>query len=188
MRCTGLILTAFFSLASLQAYSADISPSRKVVPDQFRDPPGKRYSLFAGDPKRVQKANEVKVEDFTASLELSANQISISASADAAPLQAVFTIRNKSDRDYTLSFPDAQRYDLAIVTQDDRLLYLWSEDKAFVQQTGMSFLNAGEILQFTQQIQPEIIKEHCSPGRYKIAMVLSNYPELKSGAVLEVTP
>jgi len=149
-------------------------------------PPGIQRGYFTFPQSRP--GSGVKVEDFTASLELSANQISMSASADAAPLQAVFTIRNKSDRDYTLSFPDAQRYDLAIVTQDDRLLYLWSEDKAFVQQTGMSFLNAGEILQFTQQIEPEIIKEHCSPGRYKIAMVLSNYPELKSGAVLEVTP
>lgn len=177
---TIVILTASISLA------VDISPSRTVVPEKHRDAPGKRYSIFAGDPERVQKANEVNVDEFLASLDLDLPAISLTG--DYSEITAKFLIHNRSDKSYTLSFPDAQRYDLALVTMDDRLLYLWSSDKMFVQETGMSFLNENEKLMFKQPIPLSLIKQKCKPGKYKIAMILSNYPELKAAAEIQVTP
>jgi len=166
--------------------AVDINPMRKVQPDKFRNPPGKRYSIFAGDPERVQKANEVKVKDLTAAVELSPPSFSLSGENEE--VVATFTVRNRSDNDYTLSFPDAQRYDLALVTLDDKLIYLWSSDKMFVQQTGMSFMNGGEILQFRESLSKELLTGKLQPGTYKIAMILSNYPEVKAAAEFEVRP
>jgi len=166
--------------------AADISPSRSVVPEKFRNPPGKRYSIFAGDPERVQKANEVQVKDFSASVEVEPSVFSLGGEMEE--VVATFTIRNRSDRDYTLSFPDAQRYDLALVTMADKLIYLWSSDKMFVQQTGMSFINGGEILQFKQSLSKELLTEKVEPGTYKLAMILSNYPELKAADEIKITP
>jgi len=178
------LIPAFLATVSLQA--ADISPSRTVVPDKIRNPPGKRYSIFAGDPSRVQKANEVNLKEFSAWIELSSSNISLSGENEE--LTARFIVHNRSAKSYTLSFPDAQRYDLALVTQDDQLIYLWSNDKLFVQETGMSFLNGSEKLAFTQSIPLSLIKEKCSPGRYKVAMILSNYPELKAAVDINVQP
>ena len=179
----GLLVTL---LASPFSVAVDISPSRTVVPEKHRDAPGKRYSIFAGDPERVQKANEVNVEQFRASVDL--DRPSLSLSGENSEITAKFLIHNQGDKSYTLSFPDAQRYDLALVTMDDRLLYLWSSDKMFVQETGMSFLNENEKLMFQETIPLSLIKEKCKPGSYKIAMILSNYPELKAAAQFKVTP
>jgi len=166
--------------------AVDISPSRTVVPEEHRDAPGKRYSIFAGDPERVQKANEVNVEEFTASVAL--DRPAISLTGEDTEITAQFLIQNQGDKSYTLSFPDAQRYDLALVTMDNRLLYLWSSDKMFVQETGMSFLNQREKLMFQEKIPLSLIKKKCAPGSYKIAMILSNYPELKAAVQFQVTP
>ncbi|MEM1158030.1 MAG: BsuPI-related putative proteinase inhibitor [Verrucomicrobiota bacterium] len=179
------VLTAVWLSGSI-SIAVDISPSRTVVPEKHRDAPGKRYSIFAGDPERVQKANEVNVEEFRASVDLDLPVISLTG--DNSQITAKFLIHNRGAKNYTLSFPDAQRYDLALVTMDDQLLYLWSSDKMFVQQTGMSFLNGNEKLMFTQPLPLSLIREKCAPGKYKVAMILSNYPELKAAAELHVTP
>ncbi len=180
----GLLILSFFSITSAQA--ADISPSRTVVPEKIRNPPGKRYSIFAGDPERVQKANEVNTKEFRALVELD-NPI-ISLSGETTEVTAKFVIHNQGNKSYTLSFPDAQRYDLALVTMDDQLLYLWSSDKMFVQETGMSFLNGEERLTFEESLPMTMIKSKCKPGKYKVAMILSNYPEIKAAAELIVKP
>ncbi|MEM6885000.1 MAG: BsuPI-related putative proteinase inhibitor [Verrucomicrobiota bacterium] len=169
-----------------QAVAVDISPSRTVVPEKHRDAPGKRYSIFAGDPERVQKANEVNVDEFRASVDLDLPAVSLSGGT--TEITASFQVHNAGDKSYTLSFPDAQRYDLALVTMDNQLLYLWSSDKMFVQETGMSFLNENERLMFKQPLPLSLIQEKCKPGRYKIAMILSNYPELKAAVEFEVKP
>jgi WD40 repeat protein len=182
MRIVTACIILVFS-ASL-ADAVDISPSRTVVPENIRNAPGKRYSIFAGDPERVQKANEVNTKEFRAAVSL--DPTSISLSEENGEITATFTIHNSGAKSYTLSFPDAQRYDLALVTMDDQLLYLWSSDKMFVQEIGMSFLNGDERLTFNQTLSLDLIKQHCQPGKYKVAMILSNYPELKAAAELVV--
>lgn len=187
MRISQISGTAILGLfLSTTLLAVDISPSRTVVPEKYRNAPGKRYSIFAGDPERVQKANEVNTKEFEARVELEVPTISLSS--EGTEVISNFIIHNSGSKSYTLSFPDAQRFDLALVTMDDQLLYLWSSDKMFVQSTGMSFLNGGEKLMFSESLPISLIKEKCQPGKYKIAMILSNYPELKAAAELIVSP
>jgi hypothetical protein len=168
--------------------AVDVSPSRRVVPEKFIDPPGKRYSIFSGDPERVQRANEVNLEDFSASLKVEPETIQFSDQGRTEGLTIKFVVENTSERAYTLSFPDAQRYDYAIVTNNDELVYLWSSDKAFVQQTGMSFVNGGEKLMFSDTIPLTQLKDLVVPGTYKVVMILSNYPEIKAASFLKIAP
>jgi len=187
MRISTLVTGTLLGVCTTSiAIAVDISPSRTVVPEKHRDAPGKRYSIFSGDPERVQKANEVNIQEFRASVDIDHPVISLTGESNE--VTAKFLIHNGGGKSYTLSFPDAQRYDLALVTMDDRLLYLWSSDKMFVQETGMSFLNENERLMFKQPIPLSLIKAKCKPGKYKIAMILANYPELKAAVELQVTP
>lgn len=183
------LLTWVIGLVAVPTLLAvDVSPSRRVVPEKFIDPPGKRYSLFAGDPERVQRANEVNLEDFAASIQVAPETIQFSGQKPDEEIEIKFVVENIGKRAYTLSFPDAQRYDYAIVTGNDELVYLWSSDKAFVQQTGMSFINGGEKLQFSESIPISRLKDLVVPGTYKIVMILSNYPELKAASLLKIAP
>jgi hypothetical protein len=185
--CRLLVWLLFFAAAPTMI-AVDVSPSKRVVPKKFIDPPGKRYSIFAGDPERVQRANEVKLEDFATSLKLEPEAIQFSDPERIEAITMNFIVENKSERAYTLSFPDAQRYDYAIVTNNDELVYLWSSDKAFVQQTGMSFVNGGEKLQFSASLPMSQLKDLVVPGTYKVVMILSNYPELKAASLLKIAP
>lgn len=173
---------------AVTSWAVDVSPSRRVVPEKFIDPPGKRYSLFAGDPERVQRANEVNLEDFSASLEIEPKSLSLGGAGPDAAIKLSFKVRNTGEKSYTLSFPDSQRFDYAIVTENDSLVYLWSDDKAFMQQTGMSFVNGGEMIQFSDSIPVSTLKDLVVPGSYKIVMILSNYPEIKAAQALTVSP
>ncbi|MEO0454830.1 MAG: BsuPI-related putative proteinase inhibitor [Verrucomicrobiota bacterium] len=181
-----VFILGFLAPASLLA--VDVSSSKDTVPKKFIDPPGKRYSLFAGDPERVQRANEVKIEDFVASLKIDPAPISLAELGATDEVQFSLVIENTSKRAYTLSFPDSQRFDLAIVTPSDDLVYLWSENKAFVEQTGMSFINGGEKIQFSEKIKGQKLKSLVVPGAYKVVMILANYPEIKAAQDFNISP
>lgn len=188
------VAAAFFVFSLVaSSWAIEIDPTRQTVPNQFVNPVGKRFSLFSGDPERVQRANEVKVDDLKARLEIKPAECSIAqlqSTADAAPLEISFIIQNESKRPYTLSFPDAQRYDVAIQNPEGQIIYVWSDDKAFVQEVGKSFINGREKLTF--KIEPPIPVATLLPklhqGIFKIQAVLSNYPEVKAEALWKLNP
>ncbi len=184
-RTVPLLLLAGLLLLPEWLPAADIRPARRTVPEQFVNPPGKRFSLFSGDPERIQRANEINLKDF--SVEIKLNPADISLSSLTTALEVGLVIRNNGRRSYTLSFPDAQRYDLAIY-QGEELAYLWSEDKIFVQQTGSSFINSEERLTYTEALSPELLRQHLRPGTYTLKMILSNYPELSASTTITVQP
>ncbi|NJK92809.1 MAG: hypothetical protein HC904_13895 [Blastochloris sp.] len=191
-----IMVCLLFALGSgilaLPQIHAQINPSRSSVPDKFINPPGKRYSIFAGDPERVQKANEVNIKDFSGDLSIEPKTLSLSgkASDGIAPNQFKlgFKVKNTSKRSYTLSFPDAQRYDIAVTRPDGSLVYLWSEDKAFVQKEGSSFVNAGETLEFVEFLALDTLRAKVSPGTYQVQVILANYPEVTAKGSLEIVP
>jgi hypothetical protein len=172
------------------AWAIDVSPSKNTVPERFRNPPGKRFSLFSGDPTRVQQANEVVVERFRVEVSLEPASFSLKELNEGKAIEMTATLRvtnRDSDKSYTLSFADAQRYDLAITTLDDRLIYLWSADKEFAQVVGSSFVNSGETLAYRQTIPLREIRSKFAPGTvYQVKMILANYPELIAAAALRV--
>ncbi|MDR1145185.1 MAG: hypothetical protein LBK71_03505 [Verrucomicrobiales bacterium] len=186
-----LLLAAGIASSSL---AQDINPSRQVVPNRFINPPGKRFSIFSGDPERVQRANEINLGDFKGKISLTPASLAKTPPAadqtDApATLKVTFLVKNTSGKkSYTLSFPDSQRYDIAISQGQDRLLYLWSADKLFEQKIGVSFLNPHEVLSWTENIPIEKIVNQAAPGVYDVKVILANYPEISATATLTVTP
>jgi hypothetical protein len=171
----------------------DINPSRRVVPDQFINPSGKRFSIFAGDPERVQKANEINLKDFKSELVIAPESVAKTRpptgdNAAVTTLKVNFRVKNTSnEKSYTLSFPDSQRYDIAISGGKDNLIYLWSADKLFEQKVGSSFLNPREILSWTENIPLEKVTG-ATPGVYEVKVILANYPEISATAKLTITP
>jgi hypothetical protein len=186
-----LMLLLVLSMGA-ETRAIDINPGKQTVPDKFINPPGKRYSIFAGDPERVQKANEVNVKDFSGEIIIDPKSISLSGqvSEGTAPNQfkLTFKVKNNGKRSYTLSFPDSQRFDIAITSLDGTLLYLWSGDKAFVQKEGTSFVNSGESLTFAEFLSLETLKAKMQPGTYNVQMILSNYPEVTAKGTLQIAP
>jgi hypothetical protein len=135
------------------------------------------------------------VEDFEAKIELDhdlQNSLTIlktqAEKGDEFGLK--FTVKNKSDRSYTLSFPDAQRYDIQIFNSAGTKIYDWSDDKKFEREVGKTFVNRHESISFTpdpsillSSIVPKLV-----PGDYKIVVFLSNYPEIKAETPWRVLP
>ena len=178
---------------TITAWAIDVNPARQSVPTQFTNPPGKRYSIFAGDPERVQKANEVNLADFTAEVVLQPASLTKTPPADSAAaggeeLKITFKVKNTGKKNYILSFPDAQRYDVAITENKDRMIYLWSGDKVFEQKTGNTFVNHGETITYTCRIPAADILKTAQPGTYNVKMILGNYPEIFAEGTLTIKP
>jgi len=179
-------------LLTATALAIDVNPARQSVPEKFLNPPGKRFSIFSGDPERVQKANEINIADFKATTLVEPATISKAAAADAskAPLmlRITFRVKNTAKRSYTLSFPDSERYDVAVSQGKDNMVYLWSQDKQFEQVSGSCFINAGESISYTLEIPANAIAPSAAPGVYDVKVILANYPEATATAPLTITP
>ncbi len=189
------VWTFLLALAMVNALLAiDVSPSKRVVPEDFTNPKGKKFSIFSGDPERVQRANEVKVQDFEGSLEFSKKEYSVAQLKNGSNknpiLELLFRVENKADRSYTLSFPDAQRYDIMIQDPKGEVIYMWSEDKTFVKEVGKLFVNKQEKVTFTPDPPVEITPflEKLQAGTYKVTVILSNYSEIRAQGDWVVKP
>jgi hypothetical protein len=171
--------------------AVDISPSRQNIPEKFKGGGGKRFSIFAGDPERVQRANEVKVTDFSGEVEVEPQQISIAAlranSSEVKPTMR-FRVFNNGKRPYTLSFPDSQRFDYLILDPAGNLFYEWSADKMFVERVDSTSLNPKERLSYQDEIPLAEKLSKLQPGTYLIKAILSNYPEITAERTFQVTP
>src|SRR5258708_36274727 len=109
----------FFTLAALvcaaafdAALAVDVNPSKNNQPPSFWQGPGNRFSIFNGDPKRIQRANAVNPKSFDTRVEISPNPLSIKALKAIAPnpsIKITFAVHNHAKKTYTLSFPTAQR-------------------------------------------------------------------------------
>jgi len=176
----------FLVLANVagQALAADIDPSVQKVPDQFINPHGKRFSIFAGDPERVQRANEVNVHDFTAQLDLGKPPTTLADLKNQPTLDISFIVSNGDKRSYILSFPDAQRYDILITDSTGKTVYTWSADKIFVKEIGRCFVNKDDKLLYKPNPPVDLtsVLPLFKPGVYKVKASLSNYPEITTTA------
>ena len=183
----------FWALALASAHAVDVSPSREVQPEKFREPGGKRFSIFAGDPGRIQKANEIKFDDFETKLEVTPNPLSLEAAKNSPGnrpmIKVVFSVKNiHAKKTYTLSFPDAQRYDIRVKDSAGNAVYTWSADKEFVQSVGTILLNASDKISFTENIALGEFAAPPSPGIYTVEAVLGNYPEITAKVPLTLSP
>jgi hypothetical protein len=190
MRRIHFSLLGLFLLTALDAaWALDINPSKETVPPSNMDSGGNSFSIFNGDPKRIQRANAVDPKSFDSKVEVSPNPLSIQAVKAVAPnpsLKITFLIHNHAKRTYTLSFPTAQRWDFRILNAAGSPIYVYSDNCEFEQVIGSSMVNPDDTLAYTENVDFNDLKEPLAPGIYTVQVVLANYPEIKAEAQIKV--
>ena len=185
-------LSALLGLAVFDAASGiDINPSKDNQPPSFWETGGNRFSIFNGDPKRIQRANEVDAKSFDTKVEISPNPLSIKALKAIAPnpsIKIVFSVHNHAKKTYTLSFPTAQRWDFRILNAAGTTIYIYSDNCEFEKTVGTSMVNPDDKLVYTETVDFNDLDEPLAPGTYTVQTVMANYPEMRGQMQLTVQP
>ena len=192
MRRILFLLAAWLGMAAFDAAPAiDINPSKNNQPPSFWTSGGNRFSIFNGDPKRIQRANAVDPKSFDAKVEVSPSPLSLKALKAVAPNPSVkitFSVHNHAKKTYTLSFPTAQRWDFRIVDAAGTAIYVYSDNCEFEQKVGASIVNNDDKLVYTETVDFDDLSQPLVPGTYTVETVLANYPEMHAQAQLTVQP
>jgi hypothetical protein len=186
-------LAALFGVAAFEAASAiDINPSKDNQPPSFwTSGAGNSFSIFNGDPKRIQRANAVDPKSFDSKVEVSPNPLSIKMLKAVAPnpnLKITFSIHNHARRTYTLSFPTAQRWDFRILNSAGTPIYIYSDNCQFEQTIGSSMVNNDDKLVYTETVNFDDLLQPLEPGTYTVQTVMANYPDMHAQAQITVQP
>lgn len=178
---------AFFGMAS----AIEVNPSKNTVPRSTWDTGGNHFSIFNGDPKRIQRANEVDPKSFDSKLEITPNPLSLTTAKAVGPNPSVkitFSVHNHAKKTYTLSFPTAQRWDFRIVNSSGGVVYTYTDDHDFVQTVGTSMVNQDDKLVYSESVDFDDMSLPLTPGTYTVQAVMANYPEMTAQTQLTVTP
>lgn len=173
------------------ALAIDINPSKNNQPPSFWESGGNKFSIFNGDPKRIQRANAVDAKSFDTKLELSPDPLSIKTLKTGAPnpsFKITFSAHNHAKKTYTLSFPTAQRWDFRITNAAGVVIYTYSENCEFEQKVGASMVNNDDRLVYSETVDFDDLSQPLAPGTYTVEAVLANYPEIHAQAQLTVQP
>ena len=173
------------------ALAIDINPSKDNQPPVFWSSGGNRFSIFNGDPKRIQRANAVDAKSFDTLVEVSPNPLSLKALKAIAPnpsIKITFSVHNHAKKTYTLSFPTAQRWDFRILDATGKAIYVYSDNCEFEQTVGASMVNNDDKLVYTETVDFDDLSQPLAPGIYTVQTVLANYPDIHSQTQLTVQP
>jgi hypothetical protein len=193
MRRIPIYLVALFGLAALDAASAiDINPSKDNQPPSFwKSGSGNSFSIFNGDPKRIQRANAVDAKAFDTKVEVTPNPLSLGKLKAIAPnpsIKIVFSIHNHAKKTYTLSFPTAQRWDFRLLNSANTPIYIYSDNCQFEQTVGSSMVNNDDKLVYTETVAFDDLLQPLAPGTYTLQAVMANYPDMRAQAQITVQP
>jgi hypothetical protein len=166
----------------------DINPSKQNTDPEFYNHGGTHFSIFAGDPKRIQKANEVQCKDFDAKLVISPNPISLQnvSQGTVRGVRVQFSVHNHGKKTYTLSFRTAQRWDFFITNSEGNVVYTYTDDHEFVDVVGTSMVNEDDKLVYTDDVDFTSLNIH--PGLYRVTAHMENYVEMHSFGTFTVVP
>jgi hypothetical protein len=186
-------LTALLGLAAVDAALAiDINPSKNNQPPSFwQSGSGNSFSIFNGDPKRIQRANAVDPKSFDEKLEVTPNPISLKALKALAPnpnIKITFSVHNHAKKTYTLSFPTAQRWDFRILDATGKPIYVYADNCQFEQTIGSSMVNNDDKLVYSETVNFDDLLAPLEPGNYTVQGVLANYPDMHATAQVVVQP
>jgi len=172
---------------------AEIDASRDTVPKQFQGAPGliKGGFLIEGSKKRFEGANELNLEAFKTSLEVTPGELSLKKIKDPQPEDMIslkFTVTNGAEAGSILYFPTAQRCEAVVRDAQGKEIYTWSEDYDFAPEAGYSFLNPGERLNYRLTIPFQALRGRLLAGSATLTASLVNYPQLRAEMPLEIVP
>ena len=189
------ILWPFLGILTIVAIDAasaiDINPSKTTVPRSSWDEGGNHFSVFNGDPKRIQRANAVDPKSFDTKLEISPNPMSLHTVKAVGPnpnVKVSFSVHNHGKKTYTLSFPITQRWDFRILNSTGEVIYTYADDHEFLPTVGTSMVNNDDKLVYSESVNFNDMTTALSPGNYTVQAVLANYPEMNAQAQLTVQP
>lgn len=182
----GLVL----AVTALDTASAiDVDPSKQTIPREAYDTGGNRFSIFNGDPKRIQRANAVDPNSFDTKVEVTPNPLSLKGASAGAPnpgVKVVFSIHNHAKKTYTLSFPTAQRWDFRILNATGAVVYDYTSDHEFIKTIGSSMVNNDDKLVYSELVEFSDMSQPLAPGTYTVQAVMANYPEMHAQVQLTV--
>ena len=172
---------------------AEIDASRDTMPKQFQGAPGliKGGFLIEGSKKRFEGANELNLAAFKTSLEVTPGELSLKKIRDPQPGDQInlrFVVTNGAGTGTFLYFPTAQRCEAVVRNAEGKVVYTWSEDFEFAPDTGYSFLNPGERLNYQLTIPFQALRGRLPAGSATLAASLVNYPQLRAEMPLEISP
>jgi hypothetical protein len=173
------------------ALAIDINPSKDNQPPSFWTDGGRSFSIFNGDPKRIQRANEVDAKSFDTKLDLSPNPLSLKSTKSADPTPSIritFSVHNHGKKTYTLSFPTAQRWDFRFTDAGGKAVYVYSDNCDFEQKVGSSMVNQDDKLVYTETVEFDDFTAPLAPGVYTVQAFLANYPDMHAQTQLTVQP
>ena len=186
------LLLCFILLTAFDAASAiDISPSKDTVPRNSWDTGGNRFTIFNGDPKRIQRANDVDPKSFDTKLEISPNPLSLTTAKAVGPnpsIKITFSVHNHAKKTYTMSFPTAQRWDFRIISPAGTIIYVYSDNCEFEQKVGSSMVNQDDKLVYTESVDFNDLSSPLAPGVYTVEAIMANYPEMNAKTQMTVQP
>lgn len=180
-------LVVLFDAAS----AIEVNPSKNTVPRSTWDTGGNKFSIFNGDPKRIQRANAVDPAAFDTKLVVTANPLSLRMAKQVGPnpsIKITFSVHNHAKKTYTLSFPTAQRWDFRIVNGSGGVVYTYTDDHEFVQTVGTSMVNQDDKLVYSENVDFDDMSLPLTPGNYTVQAVMANYPEINAQTQLTVQP
>ena len=188
------VFLCFMAVAAFDlAPAIDINPSKNTQPPGFWDTTGvgNHFSIFNGDPKRIQRANEVDAKAFDTKVEVSPNPFSLKSAKAIGPnpsIKITFSVHNHAKKTYTLSFPTAQRWDFRIVDATGKAIYVYSDNCEFEQVVGSSMVNNDDKLVYTETVDFDDLSQPLAPGVYTVQTVMANYPDMRAQAQITVQP
>ena len=185
-------LAALLGVAAFDAAPAiDINPSKDNQLPGFWQNSGNHFSIFNGDPKRIQRANAVDPKSFDTQVEVAPNPLSLKALKAIAPnpsIKITFSVHNHAKKTYTLSFPTAQRWDFRILNAAGTTIYVYSDNCEFEQTVGTSMVNNDDKLVYMETVDFDDLSQPLAPGTYTVQTVLANYPEMHAQTQVTVQP
>lgn len=98
-------------------------------------------------------------------------------------IKAIYSVRNAGKQSIQLDFPTAQHMELTLRSPNERLLFLWSEDRLFSSAPSVTVINPGERLEYEASVPT---RDMVAGQVYPLEAIMVGYPETK--AVAELRP